>query len=325
MPAHLRSCREGGQFTRICGAAGLFRRHPRSRSFLGGPRPISFPHRPRRGAVRSARQAHNLEVVGSNPTAATSDRSTESPHEQAPATTAGALFFAPRGTGGHRAGSVGLVLSLDRWTPAEQFRGGVAWPGSKPRAAIARGYESRAAEFVGRLVLAPGARVLDVPCGTGNLALPAARAGADVTGVDIDIGSSSPSVSETSPRSGRTTSCGPGELAGAGPLSRPSSHSPRAGRTTTTTTTPPRSSPGHRESPSSIRTTPDRDPPRLRVPDLTTNQALSEYAPGRLVVINKLTYRSAGVAAAVPAMEFDRGKPLFDRRPVSRKGSIPAL
>jgi SAM-dependent methyltransferase len=118
------------------------------------------------------------------------------------------------------------VLSLDRWTPAEQFRGGVAWPGSKPRAAIARGYESRAAEFVGRLVLAPGARVLDVPCGTGNLALPAARAGADVTGVDIDIGSSSPSVSETSPRSGRTTSSVPGELAGAGPLSRPSSHSP---------------------------------------------------------------------------------------------------
>jgi hypothetical protein len=49
-------------------------------------------------------------------------------------------------------------------------------------------------------------------------------------------------------------------------------------------------------------------------PQLATNQALSEYAPGRLVVINKLTYRSAGVAAAVLATELDRGKPLFDRR-----------
>lgn len=50
---------------------------------------------------------------------------------------------------------------------------------------IARGYESGAAEFVRRLGLAPGTRVLDVACGTGNLALPAARAGAVVTGVDI--------------------------------------------------------------------------------------------------------------------------------------------
>jgi len=31
----------------------------------------------------------------------------------------------------------------------------------------------------------PGARVLDVACGTGNLAIPAARLGADVSGVDI--------------------------------------------------------------------------------------------------------------------------------------------
>jgi SAM-dependent methyltransferase len=50
---------------------------------------------------------------------------------------------------------------------------------------IARGYEAGAAEFVGRLGLTPGTRVLDVACGTGNLALPAARAGAAVTGVDI--------------------------------------------------------------------------------------------------------------------------------------------
>jgi ubiquinone/menaquinone biosynthesis C-methylase UbiE len=42
-----------------------------------------------------------------------------------------------------------------------------------------------AAEFVGRLELRSGTRVLDVACGTGNLAIPAARTGAQVTGVDI--------------------------------------------------------------------------------------------------------------------------------------------
>ncbi len=41
------------------------------------------------------------------------------------------------------------------------------------------------AEFIARLQLKPGARVLDVACGTGNLCFPAARAGAVVTGVDI--------------------------------------------------------------------------------------------------------------------------------------------
>jgi ubiquinone/menaquinone biosynthesis C-methylase UbiE len=39
--------------------------------------------------------------------------------------------------------------------------------------------------FIGRLGLAVGDRVLDVACGTGNLALVAARTGAIVTGVDI--------------------------------------------------------------------------------------------------------------------------------------------
>ena len=41
------------------------------------------------------------------------------------------------------------------------------------------------AEFIERLHLNPGARVLDVACGTGNLAFPAAQTGAMVTGVDI--------------------------------------------------------------------------------------------------------------------------------------------
>lgn len=39
--------------------------------------------------------------------------------------------------------------------------------------------------FVARLGLKSGRRVLDVACGTGNTAIPAARTGADVTGADI--------------------------------------------------------------------------------------------------------------------------------------------
>lgn len=50
---------------------------------------------------------------------------------------------------------------------------------------IAR-YSARCAEqFVDRLNLQAGMRVLDVACGTGNLAVPAARKGAQVLGVDI--------------------------------------------------------------------------------------------------------------------------------------------
>ncbi|MFN2391118.1 MAG: methyltransferase domain-containing protein [Pyrinomonadaceae bacterium] len=50
---------------------------------------------------------------------------------------------------------------------------------------IAKSYETGAGEFIKRLNLQSGMRVLDVACGTGNLSLPAARAGATVTGVDI--------------------------------------------------------------------------------------------------------------------------------------------
>lgn len=50
---------------------------------------------------------------------------------------------------------------------------------------IAQVYAPSAAAFVGRLSLTPGTRVLDVACGSGNLSFPAARAGADVTGIDI--------------------------------------------------------------------------------------------------------------------------------------------
>lgn len=50
---------------------------------------------------------------------------------------------------------------------------------------IARINEKSAEEFVGRLNLQPGMSVLDVACGTGNQSLPAARTGAQVTGLDI--------------------------------------------------------------------------------------------------------------------------------------------
>jgi ubiquinone/menaquinone biosynthesis C-methylase UbiE len=50
---------------------------------------------------------------------------------------------------------------------------------------IAAGYRDGSAAFVDRLGLRPAQRVLDVACGTGNLTLPAARAGADVLGLDI--------------------------------------------------------------------------------------------------------------------------------------------
>ena len=50
---------------------------------------------------------------------------------------------------------------------------------------VARTISSGAERFIGRLSIPKGARVLDVACGTGNLALPIARQGALVTGVDI--------------------------------------------------------------------------------------------------------------------------------------------
>jgi SAM-dependent methyltransferase len=40
-------------------------------------------------------------------------------------------------------------------------------------------------EFVDNLDIKPGMKVLDVACGTGNTAIPEAKKGADVTGVDI--------------------------------------------------------------------------------------------------------------------------------------------
>ena len=50
---------------------------------------------------------------------------------------------------------------------------------------IAESFTGGAAEFVERLNLKPGMRILDVACGSGNQSIPAARTGALVTGVDI--------------------------------------------------------------------------------------------------------------------------------------------
>ena len=50
---------------------------------------------------------------------------------------------------------------------------------------VAKRIETGAEEFIARLALKPGVRLLDVACGSGNLAIPAARIGAIVTGVDI--------------------------------------------------------------------------------------------------------------------------------------------
>jgi SAM-dependent methyltransferase len=50
---------------------------------------------------------------------------------------------------------------------------------------IARSFAAGAEAFIDRMAIRRGESVLDVACGTGNLAIPAARAGARVAGIDI--------------------------------------------------------------------------------------------------------------------------------------------
>lgn len=50
---------------------------------------------------------------------------------------------------------------------------------------FAKYLEPGALDFLNRLAIAPGTRMLDVACGAGQIAIPAARAGVKVTGVDI--------------------------------------------------------------------------------------------------------------------------------------------
>lgn len=50
---------------------------------------------------------------------------------------------------------------------------------------VAKHIETVAEQFVERLDIQPGMKVLDVACGSGNLAIIAAQKGAEVTGIDI--------------------------------------------------------------------------------------------------------------------------------------------
>ena len=50
---------------------------------------------------------------------------------------------------------------------------------------FAKYLEPGAIDFLDRLALPPGARLLDVGCGAGQIAIPAARAGVHVTGIDL--------------------------------------------------------------------------------------------------------------------------------------------
>ena len=50
---------------------------------------------------------------------------------------------------------------------------------------FARYLEAGAIEFLSRLPIKPGTRMLDVACGAGQISIPAARFGAHVTGIDI--------------------------------------------------------------------------------------------------------------------------------------------
>jgi 2-polyprenyl-3-methyl-5-hydroxy-6-metoxy-1,4-benzoquinol methylase len=50
---------------------------------------------------------------------------------------------------------------------------------------FAKPMEPGALEFLERIAIPPGTEMLDVGCGAGQIAIPAARAGVRVTGVDI--------------------------------------------------------------------------------------------------------------------------------------------
>jgi SAM-dependent methyltransferase len=50
---------------------------------------------------------------------------------------------------------------------------------------IAKSYNAGSIDFINRLNIQKGEKVLDVACGTGNLSIPAAKTGAEVTGIDI--------------------------------------------------------------------------------------------------------------------------------------------
>ena len=84
-----------------------------------------------------------------------------------------------------RAGGPGTRIEVPVWSEdALTARARTVWTAGD-FLPIARSFAAGAEEFIDRLALGRGESVLDVACGTGNLAIPAARAGARVTGIDL--------------------------------------------------------------------------------------------------------------------------------------------
>ena len=80
-----------------------------------------------------------------------------------------------------------MAVSSDEMTPemeALKARLKATWM-SGDYGHFAKYLEPGALEFLGRLHIEPGTRMLDVACGAGQISIPAAQAGAKVTGVDI--------------------------------------------------------------------------------------------------------------------------------------------
>ena len=94
------------------------------------------------------------------------------------------------------------------WVTCARSRSIPSPPAPSPSGPVATSSPSRAASlpapptFIARLKLRAGDSLLDVACGTGNLAIPAALAGARVTGVDI-----APNLIEDARREARAAGC----------------------------------------------------------------------------------------------------------------------
>lgn len=76
------------------------------------------------------------------------------------------------------------MSNLTHLTPAQRTARDIWTSGNYPEVAdrLIRGFGPALVE---ELRIGPGQRVLDLACGAGNVAIPAAVAGADVTGLDI--------------------------------------------------------------------------------------------------------------------------------------------
>ena len=73
-----------------------------------------------------------------------------------------------------------MTLTLDQFKTIQRY----VWS-TGDLAALDAHVQDAADDLVHRLALTPGMRVLDIATGTGNAALSAAKAGADVTGLDL--------------------------------------------------------------------------------------------------------------------------------------------